>query len=51
MLLDFAFVIMFESYLRCQLAFKYELNRYCNTKQGQIASILNQFQYELAYCN
>ena len=53
MLLDFAFVIMFESYLRCHLALtaKYDLDRYCNTIQGQIASILNQFQNGLAYCN
>ena len=46
------FVVMFESYLRRQLACKgkYELNSYCNAKQGQIASILNQFQYGPAYC-
>ena len=53
MLLDFAFVLIFESYFMCQLACKgpnNELNRYFNTKHGQIALILNQFQYGLAYC-
>ena len=53
MLLDFAgFVIMFESYLRPQpVKAKYEVNRYCNTKQGQIPSVLYHFQYGLTYCN